>query len=72
MYQSWDSQIDLGDMPELPEVETVRRGLNQITLTQKVVGGDVLLDRTIAPPDFCERFSHQPQRCPNRKMASTR
>lgn len=37
-------------MPELPEVETVRRGLNQMTLTQTIVGGDVLLDRTIAPP----------------------
>lgn len=37
-------------MPELPEVETVRRGLNQVTLAQEIVGGDVLLDRTIAPP----------------------
>lgn len=37
-------------MPELPEVETVRRGLNQLTLNQKIVGGDVLLERTIANP----------------------
>ncbi|BAY76184.1 formamidopyrimidine-DNA glycosylase [Nostoc linckia NIES-25] len=37
-------------MPELPEVETVRRGLNQLTLNQKIAGGDVLLDRTIAYP----------------------
>lgn len=37
-------------MPELPEVETVRRGLNQLTLNQKITGGDVLLNRTIAYP----------------------
>ncbi|MDZ8106034.1 MAG: DNA-formamidopyrimidine glycosylase [Nostoc sp. DedQUE12a] len=37
-------------MPELPEVETVRKGLNQLTLNQKITGGDVLLDRTIAYP----------------------
>jgi len=37
-------------MPELPEVETVRRGLNQLTLNQKIIGGDVLLDRAIAYP----------------------
>lgn len=37
-------------MPELPEVETVRRGLNQVTLSQEITGGDVLLDRTIARP----------------------
>ncbi len=37
-------------MPELPEVETVRRGLNQVTLSQEITGGDVLLDRTIAHP----------------------
>ncbi len=37
-------------MPELPEVEIVRRGLNQVTLTQEIQGGDVLLDRTIAHP----------------------
>ena len=37
-------------MPELPEVETVRRGLNDVTLHQTIQGGDVLLDRTIAHP----------------------
>ncbi len=37
-------------MPELPEVETVRRGLNQVTLSQEITGGDVLLERTIAHP----------------------
>ena len=37
-------------MPELPEVETVRRGLNQVTLHQYIQGGDVLLSRTIAHP----------------------
>lgn len=38
-------------MPELPEVETVRRGLEQVTLGQTMLGGDVLLVRTIAHPD---------------------
>jgi formamidopyrimidine-DNA glycosylase len=37
-------------MPELPEVETVLRGLNQLTLNQKITGGDVLLERAIAYP----------------------
>jgi formamidopyrimidine-DNA glycosylase len=37
-------------VPELPEVETVCRGLNQLTLNQEIWGGDVLLDRTIAYP----------------------
>lgn len=37
-------------MPELPEVETVRRGLNQLTLNSEITGGDVLLNRTIAYP----------------------
>jgi formamidopyrimidine-DNA glycosylase len=37
-------------VPELPEVETVRQGLNQVTLNQKIMGGDVLLERTIAHP----------------------
>jgi len=43
-------------MPELPEVETVRRGLNQVTLGQIIVGGDVLLGRTIAHPPFIDNF----------------
>ncbi len=43
-------------MPELPEVETVRRGLNQLTRLKKITGGDVLLDRTIAYPFSAEDF----------------
>ncbi|HEY9874177.1 MAG TPA: DNA-formamidopyrimidine glycosylase [Candidatus Obscuribacterales bacterium] len=43
-------------MPELPEVETVRRGLNQVTLAQEIQGGDVLLDRTIARPLSVDEF----------------
>ena len=37
-------------MPELPEVETVRQGLNQLTLGTKIKGGEVLLSRTLAYP----------------------
>ena len=37
-------------MPELPEVETVRRGLDQLTRNQIIEGSEVLLDRTIAYP----------------------
>lgn len=37
-------------MPELPEVETVKRGLDRVTLNQPIEGGDVLLPRTIAHP----------------------
>jgi formamidopyrimidine-DNA glycosylase len=43
-------------MPELPEVETVRRGLNQLTCCQKITGGDVLLPRTIAYPFSVDEF----------------
>jgi len=43
-------------MPELPEVETVRRGLNQLTLHQQITGGDVLLNRTIAYPFSVDEF----------------
>jgi formamidopyrimidine-DNA glycosylase len=43
-------------VPELPEVETVRRGLNQTTLNQEIVGGDVLLSRTIAHPATVDQF----------------
>jgi formamidopyrimidine-DNA glycosylase len=39
-------------MPELPEVETVRQGLNRKTCSTVITGGEVLLLRTIAyPPD---------------------
>ncbi|MBE9043313.1 DNA-formamidopyrimidine glycosylase [Pleurocapsales cyanobacterium LEGE 10410] len=43
-------------MPELPEVETVRRGLNQLTLQQPIQGGEVLLARTLAYPADIEQF----------------
>ena len=37
-------------MPELPEVETVRRGLEQLTLGQTIEGGEVLHHRSLAYP----------------------
>ncbi|MCW6038143.1 DNA-formamidopyrimidine glycosylase [Spirulina subsalsa FACHB-351] len=37
-------------MPELPEVETVRQGLNQLTLHQRIEGGEVLHQPTLAYP----------------------
>lgn len=43
-------------MPELPEVETVRRGLNQVSLNQTIQGGQVLLERTIAHPVLVADF----------------
>ena len=43
-------------MPELPEVETVRRGLSRVTLNQPIRGGQVLLDRTVAHPVSVEDF----------------
>ncbi|WP_088241704.1 DNA-formamidopyrimidine glycosylase [Calothrix rhizosoleniae] len=43
-------------MPELPEVETVRRGLNSLTLNQKIIGGEVLLERTVAQPTSINKF----------------
>ncbi|MEA5580576.1 DNA-formamidopyrimidine glycosylase [Nodularia harveyana UHCC-0300] len=46
-------------MPELPEVETIRRGLNKLTLHQKITGGDVLLNRTIAYPFSMDEFISQ-------------
>ncbi|MGD1851129.1 MAG: DNA-formamidopyrimidine glycosylase [Cyanophyceae cyanobacterium] len=44
-------------MPELPEVETVRRGLQQLTLGFVVSGVDALLPRTIAAPHLVEQFT---------------
>ena len=35
-------------MPELPEVETICRGLNHLTLDREILGGDVLLESSIA------------------------
>jgi formamidopyrimidine-DNA glycosylase len=49
-------------MPELPEVETVRRGLNETTLNYKIVKTIVLLDRTIAYPEPV-KFSNSIQGC---------
>ncbi|MFZ9738481.1 MAG: DNA-formamidopyrimidine glycosylase [Prochlorotrichaceae cyanobacterium] len=43
-------------MPELPEVETVCRGLNRTTCNQVVTGGEVLLPRTIAYPQESDAF----------------
>ena len=43
-------------MPELPEVETVRRGLNNLTLDLPIQGGEVLLTRTLAYPADVEQF----------------
>ncbi|MEL6601653.1 MAG: DNA-formamidopyrimidine glycosylase [Cyanobacteria bacterium J06614_10] len=43
-------------MPELPEVETVRRGLNRVSLHQPVRGGEVRLARTIAFPELADAF----------------
>ena len=43
-------------MPELPEVETVRRGLNNLTLGQPITGGEILLPRSIAHPANLEEF----------------
>jgi formamidopyrimidine-DNA glycosylase len=37
-------------VPELPEVETVRRGLARVTPGHRLEGGQVLLDRAIAHP----------------------
>lgn len=50
-------------MPELPEVETVKRGLNQLTLNQTVRAGDVLLDRTIGYPSSGKAFLAGVQGC---------
>jgi formamidopyrimidine-DNA glycosylase len=44
-------------MPELPEVETVRRGLDRYTLDREITGSEVLLARTIGHPDTPEEFS---------------
>ncbi|MEM9245556.1 MAG: DNA-formamidopyrimidine glycosylase [Cyanobacteria bacterium P01_F01_bin.153] len=44
-------------MPELPEVETVRRGLQRLTLGFVVNEVDALLPRTIAAPESVEGFT---------------
>jgi formamidopyrimidine-DNA glycosylase len=43
-------------VPELPEVETVRRGLNRVTLGLTIWGGEVLLERTVSHPTSTEAF----------------
>ncbi|MDB9315218.1 DNA-formamidopyrimidine glycosylase [Spirulina sp. CS-785/01] len=43
-------------MPELPEVETVCRGLNQLTRHSLIQGGEVLLERTLAYPGSVSAF----------------
>ena len=43
-------------MPELPEVETVRRGLNTLTVNKTFEGGEVLLPRTLAYPLSVDKF----------------
>ncbi|MEM6599200.1 MAG: DNA-formamidopyrimidine glycosylase [Cyanobacteria bacterium P01_C01_bin.69] len=43
-------------MPELPEVETVRRGLNRVSLNQPVRGGEVCLARIVAYPELADDF----------------
>jgi len=43
-------------VPELPEVETVRRGLNRVSLNQPVRGGEVCLARIIAYPELADDF----------------
>lgn len=50
-------------MPELPEVETVRRGLADFTPHQTILGGEVLLARTIAAPAAPEAFLAALQGC---------
>lgn len=41
-------------MPELPEVETVRLGLNQLTCGISIVNAEVLLARTVAYPSVTQ------------------
>lgn len=43
-------------MPELPEVETVRRGLNELTLDRRIEGGEVWLNRSLAYPLSSQAF----------------
>lgn len=43
-------------MPELPEVETVRVGLNRLTTGRLICGGQVLLERTLAYPPCLDEF----------------
>jgi len=44
------------NLPELPEVEIVRIGLNQLTTGKKIQGGEVLLNSTLAYPSSLAEF----------------
>ena len=46
-------------MPELPEVETVRRGLNQLVSGATIKSVDVFWNRMITPPFSSERFQNE-------------
>lgn len=48
-------------MPELPEVETVCRGLNVVTPNLRIVGGEVLHGNTISHPVSVDEFVPQLQ-----------
>jgi formamidopyrimidine-DNA glycosylase len=50
-------------MPELPEVETVRRGLEQATLNQRITAVEVLYPRSIGAPDSYTAFQTGLQGC---------
>lgn len=58
-------------MPELPEVETIRSGLEASTTNRRIEECDVLLARTIAFPDspfiFCQGVKHQTIRAWHRR-----
>lgn len=41
-------------MPELPEVETVRKGIKQLVQGKTIISVDVLWDRIIEYPDVCD------------------
>lgn len=43
-------------MPELPEVETVRRGLDKLSTEQTIEGAEVLLAKTLAYPPSVREF----------------
>jgi len=44
-------------MPELPEVETVRRSLNESTCDRSIISSEILLERTIAYPENQKEFN---------------
>ncbi|MGP6138932.1 DNA-formamidopyrimidine glycosylase [Jeotgalibaca sp. A127] len=46
-------------MPELPEVETVRKGLNQLVAGATITSVDVFWNRMITPPFSSERFQEE-------------